>query len=198
VQQMEIWRPVSDFGSDSTKYEISSEGQVRSTQIFRNKETKIRILKPFTSGKRGKEYPAVKLRLPEGGSRTKMVHLLVARAFLGPRPDGYLAAHLDGDRFNPKYSNLAWSTSAGNESHKYIHGTIMRGESHYRAKLNDSIVVGILTSKEKSSVLSVELNLSARYVRAIREGRKWRHVGERIGYDYKAIKTNKRLRENRA
>ena len=42
------------------------------------------------------------------GRRGICVHILVARAFLGPKPDGHVIRHLDGNAFNNHPSNLAY------------------------------------------------------------------------------------------
>lgn len=45
------------------------------------------------------------------------VHILVAEAFLGPRPGGMEECrHLDGDKLNNRADNLRWGTRPGNAS----------------------------------------------------------------------------------
>jgi NADH:ubiquinone oxidoreductase subunit C len=45
----------------------------------------------------------------------KKIHLLVLEAFVGPRPEGYEAAHLDDNSRNNHVSNLAWVTRSENQ-----------------------------------------------------------------------------------
>lgn len=89
----EIWKKVV-FDS---RYEISSLGRVR--------------------GPRGITYGAVGTRgymQVSIGRKTKNVHVLVAQAFLGERPDGYHVCHRDGNKTNNSIKNLRYDTPAGN------------------------------------------------------------------------------------
>lgn len=52
-----------------------------------------------------------------------MLHLLVAAAFIGPRPPGKIVRHLDGNRKNPRWGNLAYGTYAENTQDAIAHGT---------------------------------------------------------------------------
>ena len=54
--------------------------------------------------------------------KTVKVHVLVARAFHGPRPDGLDCAHLNGNCSDNSASNLRWVTRSENNSHQYAHG----------------------------------------------------------------------------
>lgn len=78
--------------------------------------------------------------------RNQFVHVLVALAFIGPRPAGKLCRHLDGDRANPKWTNLAWGTPLENSNDIDRHGTRnpVRGEKHPHAKLNDRVAKGVI------------------------------------------------------
>lgn len=67
-----------------------------------------RVLRWSFSGSK-KVYPVVSIR-----RRSYLVHVLVAEAFLGPRPKGYEIDHLDGNAFNARVTNLAYVTSAQN------------------------------------------------------------------------------------
>jgi hypothetical protein len=46
----------------------------------------------------------------DNGRKWKKVHNLVLEAFIGPRPEGYLADHIDRDRTNNNVNNLRWVT----------------------------------------------------------------------------------------
>jgi hypothetical protein len=54
--------------------------------------------------------------------KTKLLHVVVAEAFLGPRPAGLDVCHEDDNRLNPKLSNLEYGTRAKN-----IQATVRRG-----------------------------------------------------------------------
>jgi len=50
-------------------------------------------------------------------------HRLVALAFLGPRPEGAVVRHLDGDPLRPHAENLAYGTKSENLVDQVAHGT---------------------------------------------------------------------------
>jgi hypothetical protein len=107
----EEWR---SFDGD---YEVSSFGRVRSRPRRRTKGGILRLhLNRYG-------YPEVKL----GGKRTTLVHVMVATAFLGPRPAGKEVRHLDGDPTNNRPENLAWGTHLEN-----VHDTIRHGRHRNR------------------------------------------------------------------
>lgn len=99
----ERWLPVPDYPN----YEVSDQGRVRSRPRSR---TRGGLLKapPNPAG-----YPEVHLYSDEH-RRTWRVHVLVARAFLGPCPPGLEVRHLDDDKANPTLSNLAYGTRSEN------------------------------------------------------------------------------------
>lgn len=58
-----------------------------------------------------------------GPYRNARVHVLVAEAFLGPRPEGQHVRHLDGNPRNNAVVNLAYGTAAENQQDAIAHGT---------------------------------------------------------------------------
>lgn len=98
---MEEWKPVSY----DDRYEVSNFGRVRSYCRFGGPN----LLKPGL-GSHG--YPTVTIGRKHG---SKLVHVLVAEAFLGPRPfEGAEVLHSDGNRANPRLDNLTWGTRSQN------------------------------------------------------------------------------------
>lgn len=83
--------------------------------------------------------------------RTKLVHCLVADAFLGIRPEKHDVDHIDGDRTNNMLSNLRYLTRSGNILARNermrsfglpVHGE-QHGENNPRAKLTGQQVENI-------------------------------------------------------
>lgn len=107
---VEEWRPVPGFPG----YEVSSLGRVVS-----KRRRCPQILKPWLDSH---GYPRVGLRTDDGRA-LRSVHVVVATAFLGPRPDGCEVRHLDGSPLNNTPENLAWGTRSENERDKVRHGT---------------------------------------------------------------------------
>lgn len=110
----EHWKTLVDFPD----YEISTMGRVRSHKIHRG-EPGPRILR---AGADNKGYLTVRVGGAEG-MRTFKVHVLVALAFLGPRPPDTEVRHLDGDNQNNRIGNLLYGTPAENVADRVRHKT---------------------------------------------------------------------------
>lgn len=103
---MEQWKPVIIDGEPTT-YEVRDSGQVR-----RRLGYTVRPINHNTSGR----YPRVNISA-SGRVYTRRVHVLVARAYLGPPPAGTEVNHKDLDKSNPTLSNLEYITRLGNIEH---------------------------------------------------------------------------------
>lgn len=107
---MEEWRNCFD------NYEISNVGNVRRTLISGCvKELRCSIMN------RGYRY----FQTNRQGQRTNhLIHQLVAKVFIGERPDGLVVDHIDRDKLNNNVSNLRYITQKENvfNSHRvYTH-----------------------------------------------------------------------------
>lgn len=109
----ERWLPVPGWEGF---YEVSDLGRVRSIDrvIIRSNGHRVPlkgvVLSPESSSTR---YLAV--HLSGGGRHTvKRVHVLVAAAFIGPRPAGLLICHNDDDGHNNRAANLRYDTNRNN------------------------------------------------------------------------------------
>ena len=118
----ERWRPVVGW---ENFYEVSNEGRVRSCHRWipgvnrdgtaRISRFKSRVLKG-TKDRDG--YLKVNLRNGLGGVKTRMIHCLVAEAFLGTRPKGQVICHFPDSSWNNSASNLRYDTYSENERDK--------------------------------------------------------------------------------
>lgn len=140
----ERWLPVVGYEG---LYEVSDLGRVRSLSRVVSR-----------SGPRGPRVriagQALKVRPPAGtdpyahvelnrdGERRYMrVHVLVAAAFLGPRPAGYEICHGPGGKTDNRLANLSYGTRAKNNGpDKLRDGTARFGTRNLQAKLTDEIV----------------------------------------------------------
>lgn len=116
---LEQWRPI--FGFEGL-YEVSNTGRVRRLDGYVDYPAKngrkgyvqfhpARELRPGPNGQSGH----LRVNLSRNGrSVTKPIHVAVLESFVGPRPEGLEARHLDDDPTNNNLSNLAWGTRLEN------------------------------------------------------------------------------------
>ena len=97
-----------------TDYWIFSDGMVWSNKLYRGKRGRFLSQREFLNKKSNKLYKVVSLCNKESKSGNQFIHVLLAKAFLGPRPKGYLVDHEDGDSLNNQISNLRYGTSSQN------------------------------------------------------------------------------------
>lgn len=106
-------------------YEVSNHGRVRSLPrevIYTDGRRARRRGKLISAGPNHSGH--LQLRLYRGGDkRTIRVHVLVLEAFVGPRTEGMVACHNDGNPSNNLVANLRWDTMAANMADKKRHGT---------------------------------------------------------------------------
>ena len=182
---VERWIPVIGYEG---AYEVSDLGRVRSIDRIITKITrwgnpvasrhKGRILLPtIDKGKFAYGRLQVKLSKPEGAT-TRLVHHLVAEAFIGPRPSGMEVAHGDGIASNCRLGNLRYATPKENSADKETHGTLLRGSAVGTAKLTESDVVFIISMRRKRTLQSIadEFGISIAQVSRIQNGSRWGHL----------------------
>lgn len=116
---IEMWKVIDGFGG---RYEVSNLGHVRSYANGRhgNKEaSKVMAAKMTSPG-----YASVALRKPFSGGKAvyRMIHRLVAEAFI-PNPEGKPQVnHKDGNKLNNRAENLEWVTASENSFHAFATG----------------------------------------------------------------------------
>lgn len=110
---MSGWKPIPGYEG---LYEAHYDGRVASV-----KHGPHRILKP--QAWRGTRYFRVSLYDGSGKAQSCYVHTLILSAFAGPRPEGLVTRHLDGNPANNARSNLAYGTYSENQQDSIRHGT---------------------------------------------------------------------------
>lgn len=123
--KVEEWRDVPGWESC---YQVSDQGRVRS--LDRDVECSDGSTRHYTgrimaAPARYDGYPHVGLRLA-GRYVRYAVHTLVTEAFLGPRPEGQVVRHLDGNPRNCTIENLAYGTPSEN-----AYDTVRHGRNYY-------------------------------------------------------------------
>ena len=119
----EIWRDVINYEGF---YQVSNFARVRS---FHKNKIKILTPKPDMHG-----YFRVVL-CKNGEKKNRLVHVLVAQAFI-PNPEGKKQVnHISGDKSDNRAENLEWLTPSENIAHAFDMGLRKSGCEHSRAKL---------------------------------------------------------------
>lgn len=111
-----------------------------------------------------------------GLARRFSVHRLVCEAFHGPAPEGYQAAHLDGNPMNNSAANLAWKTAKQNTADKISHGTHQAGENHPRARLTAEQVAALRAMQgqgQSQRAMARHFGISQTHVCHILRGERW-------------------------
>jgi hypothetical protein len=114
-----------------------------------------------------------------GEKVTRRVQHLVLEAFCGPRPDGLLACHNDGNRSNNDISNLRWDTQESNVADSIRHGTWTRGEIMGASKLTEENVREIRRRRElgeKPVSIGRDFGVTGENVSAVCKRLTWKHV----------------------
>jgi len=111
----ECWLPIPGYES---RYDVSDQGQIRSL-LGRSGRPIPYMMTPCEDSK---GYYEVTLSHAPNRARSKLVHLLVMLAFIGPRPDGLERRHLDGDCRNNNLANLTYGTRTENMQDRVKHG----------------------------------------------------------------------------
>ena len=132
-----------------------------------------RLLKPPTlnSG-----YRIVFLRGDDNTVKGCLVHVLVARAFIGICPKGKEVNHKDGDKANNRPGNLEYVTCKENQEHASRLGLKARGNRQGSSKLTPPQVVEIRNKiAAGSSHISIadEYKVTPTLISLIKHGHVW-------------------------
>jgi hypothetical protein len=162
-----LWRTIPEY----PVYEVSNYGQVKNTRTGR-------ILRPSTLMQ---GYHRISLYNAQTKQKIQRpIHTLVARAFIGDRPQGLQCCHLDGNKNNNSVKNLIYATPQVNSDHKYIHGAVRFGESSPNSKLTSEDVHEMrrLRREERTSIrrLASIYGVGQSTTHRIVTGKSWQHL----------------------
>lgn len=167
----EEWRPVRSFEG---WYEVSNLARVR--RIRPAKGTVVGTIIKQTESTRGRRQVTLS---KEGKQRTLPIHVLVAHAFIGPKPACTEINHIDYDHTNNLPSNLEYVTQIENIQHSYRHGhalTAVRGSHSPHAKLTEADVMAIRQSPLSRAKIAALYGVAAVTIKFVRTRRSWRHI----------------------
>lgn len=168
---MAEWRAIEGWPG----YEVSDEGQVRSWKVSRREPHAVlpRILAPYRmpSG-----YLCVYLK-DRGVKCNRTIHILVAQAFHGPRPEGTEVAHWDGNKENNTLANLRYATHKQNMQDRVRIGASCRGEQHYSTTLTNEQAKALKAFKGTHKEAAQAFGVTYHHAYYIRMGLSWRWLG---------------------
>jgi hypothetical protein len=107
------------------------------------------------------------------------VHVAVLTAFVGPRPVGQEARHLNGVSSDNRLTNLAWGTRLQNAADRQLHGDEPHGDAKPNARLTSAQALAIRDDTRPSREVGAAYGVSHTAVLRIRRGEKWRALGGR-------------------
>jgi hypothetical protein len=158
-------------------YEVSDAGDVRRNPTAKHSKAGISD-RPRRGAPNRKGYMCITIS-QDNRERKKLVHCLVLLAFVGPRPKGMEAAHIDGVKSNNRLGNLEWTTPKINCSHKKVHGTQHFGERVTRSKLTEAKVKSLPGLRRMGWTwpqIAKHLGVAKTTITGIATGRNWAHL----------------------
>jgi len=120
--------------------------------------------------------------LARGGKGLRLriaLHVLVAASFIGPRPEGLVVAHLDGDKSNNCIENLAYVSQRENIEHKRAHGTMPCGDRSHLSRMTDRQCLRMLDCLDvgySRREVAGAFGVSIAHVAALKTGRIRKHL----------------------
>jgi hypothetical protein len=173
MEQMENWRPVPGYEGI---YSVSDLGNVRAEDRISACGRKLKS-HPCKPNLRDGRYLGVGL-CKDGKMTTFAVHVLVAHAFIGPRPHGQEINHKSGDKTDNGARNLEYCSQKENILHAYRIGLSPIGSDHGRAKVTDDQVREIrsLAIPGQYSEIGKRYGLTGQQVKRIVLRKQWPHI----------------------
>lgn len=134
--EREIWKPCPDYEGI---YEVSNKGRLRRMPDGRYANGEPTIMYQYSH--RGYMYS----RLSMGGKKTpKLMHRLIARAFLGEPPPGRSCVnHINGAKSDNRVLNLEWVSHGENSRHAVATIGMSVGENNSSSVLTEDQVRSI-------------------------------------------------------
>lgn len=174
----EGWRPINIF----VGYFVSDCGRVMST-IRKDHYGNIHTERILMDGHINGGYVKIALTCAiTGNKKIVPLHRLVATAFLGEPPIGYVVNHKDGNKLNNIPSNLEWCTAAENSKHAWRTGLTpqpLKGEAHPNSKLNNKSVLEIRKQRASGALivnLAKEYSVNVMTIRRVLYNENWTHI----------------------
>lgn len=167
------WRVVERFPS----YEVREDGLIR-RRLPDRQGRRVGCLIKGTKQYRG--HIQITLCDFDGSPTRDYLHRIVAFAFIGNPPSPlHEVAHRDGVPSNNHWRNLRWATRKENSDDRFIHGTMLLGETGTKAILKEPDVLSIRRRFKlglPAKGLATEYGVCANTIYAITSGRNWKSL----------------------
>ena len=171
---MITWKEVPGYAG---VYEITDTGRIRSLdRVVVGVDGVSKRMRGCELRPRDNTGGYLCVRLGRGNPR--MVHQIVADAFLGPKPEGAYVCHGNGIKHDNDVGNLRYDTPQGNQQDRERHGTHMRGEMLPQTKLTEQMVreIRALAGSRTRDDIGKQYGVSGATVQAVLSRRNWKHI----------------------
>lgn len=148
----EEWRDVNGWN----RYSVSNMGRIRWSKIVTTKRSKhngLFMAHILSQQKTIHGYLSVGLKAKGNKRVVKMIHILVADAFIENSMNKRTVNHIDGNKQNNFLKNLEWATHGENHFHAYENGLREHGEKHCAAKVKDLDIPRIFEMRESGMLM---------------------------------------------
>lgn len=173
----EVWKAVPEYEGF---YEVSNFGRLRSldrtfvNQIGQTRSYRGKLIAQCLNKRTGYLQASLK---KSGVERKVRIQTIVAEAFLGPKPTpDHHVCHNDGNGTNNRIENLRYDTPKGNNSDKYLHGTIPIGVKHPQNILTEENVRDVkrrLSERQTQQSIADFYGVSRGCIKDIKSGKNW-------------------------
>lgn len=176
MSEIEEWKDVEGFEGH---YQVSNIGRIKTLRRevsagWGRRFVKERIM-PTRLDSKGR-YEMVEL-CKDCKTYLKILHRLVAFAFVENAYNKPEVNHKDGVRTNNNYKNLEWCTNKENIAHSIETGLANgRGQHNTMAKLSNIDILEIRASNKKRLELSQQYKISMNHISQIKNKRVWKHL----------------------
>lgn len=173
-----MWLPVVGYEG---RYEVSSNGKVRTLKWKRSEKAKL-----LTKKLNDKGYYIVSLYDGEG-VRTRnqqRVHRIVASTFIpNPKKKLYIN-HKNGIKTDNRIENLEWVTMKENAVHSMENGFTPSGEKVWFSKLSEKQVVEIKTIVDGKTpppyqIIAAKYGVNKHTIKRIKAQTVWKHLWQK-------------------
>lgn len=140
----EVWKPIIGYEG---LYEVSNKGRVKS--LKRKVENRTNLIEEKIMKQVITTNGYYKITLSNQKSSTKLVHRLVAEAFIPNLENKKCVNHIDCNRLNNNLENLEWATHSENNHLPFVQGRrvnnliVKHGEDNHNSKLTNQEVINI-------------------------------------------------------